>query len=503
MIVIICFVGTIAATLLVTAWAGRRSNHRADYYAAGSRITGGQNGLAIAGDFMSATTVLGLGGLYFTSGWDTAIYYLAPLAGLCLMLLLIAGPLRRLGRFTLGDVMTSRLADERLRVFSGVSTLAISLIYLVAQMVGAGALISLLFGLSFELAVISVGVLMAIYVAVGGMLAATWVQIIKAVLLMVGVGLLGGLCLVQAGGLEALYARAAAAGEGAAALFQPGGFKATPFSNLSLGLGMVFGMMGLPHLLIRFFTVPDETQARRSVMVATFVIGAVFAVLFLIADPGALAFVKGDPAYLGLDGKLQGGGNMVTVHLASAVGGGLVKGMIAAVAFSTILAVVAGLTIAAASAASHDLYRTLHKGPSTERAELWMFRSAAIGMAVVGIALAILFQHENIAFLSSLAFAVAASTNCPLLMLILYWPRLTTRGALAGGTTGLISSVALIVASPAVWVKTLGHAAPLFPADYPTLVTAPLAFGVCILVSLLDSKAQAPSGSGRLSAEKI
>lgn len=485
MIAIVCFLVTVVATLLITAWAGGRSRHRADFYAAGSQITGTQNGLAIAGDFMSATTVLGLGGLFFVSGWDTAIYYLAPLAGLCLTLLLVAGPLRRLGTFTLGDVMTSRLQDERLRVFSGLSTIAISLIYLVAQMVGAGTLISLLFGLTFEMAVVVVGVLMAIYIAVGGMLAATWVQIVKACLLIVTVAVLSVLCLVHAGGLAGLYERASASSATATALFQPGGFKASLFSNVSLGLGMVFGMVGLPHLLIRFFTVPDERQARRSVAVATFVIGGVFSVLFLIVGPAALAFVKGNPQFLGPDGLLRGGGNMVTVHLASALGGGLLQGIIAAVAFATILAVVAGLTIASASAASHDLYRTVRRKTSSEPEELWVFRIAAIILAAVAIAIAIVFQKENVAFLSSLAFAVAASTNFPLLMLVLYWRRLTTAGAICGGVVGLLSSIALIIASPAVWVKILHYETPLFPVDYPTLVTAPLAFIVCIVVSLI------------------
>jgi cation/acetate symporter len=491
MIAIACFIATVIATLLITAWAGRRTRQRADFYAAGSRITGTQNGLAIAGDFMSATTVLGLGGLYFTSGWDTAIYYLAPLAGLCLMLLLMAGPLRRLGRFTLGDVMTSTLKDERLRVFAGLSTIAVSLMYLVAQMVGAGTLIGLLFGIDFEIAVSIVGLLMAIYIAVGGMLAATWVQIVKAVMLMVGVAILGTLCVVQAGGIGELYARAAASGDDTARLFQPGGFKADLFSNVSLGLGMVFGMLGLPHLLIRFFTVPDEKQARRSVAVATFVIGGVFAVLFLIAGPGGLVFVKGNPDFLTAEGALRGGGNMVTVHLASALGGDLLQGVIAAVAFSTILAVVAGLTIAAASAASYDLYRIVRRKESSEREELWVFRIAAVALAAIGISIAILFQKENIAFLNSLAFAVAASANFPILMLVLYWKRLTVAGALAGGITGMVTSLALIIASPAVWVRTLGHETPLFPADYPTLVTAPLAFVICIVVSLMTARSAA------------
>lgn len=484
MTAIACFVVTILITLGITAWAGRRSHAKADYYAAGSRITGAQNGLAIAGDFMSATTVLGITGLYFGGGWDTAIYYVTPVAGLCLMLLLIAGPLRGLGRFTLGDVVTSRLQDERLRIFSGVSTIAISLIYLVAQMVGAGALISLLFGLPFTVAVLIVGALMALYVAVGGMLAATWVQIVKAVLLMAGVLLLALMALVQGGGMAGLTERAAQLSEQGVAVFQPGGFDNGLFSSISLGVGMVFGFLGLPHLLIRFFTVPDAAQARKSVAVAASLIGVVNAALFLVVGPAAIAFVKGAPAFLGSDGAPRGGGNMVVLHLATALGGELFFGVMAAVAFATILAVVSGLTIASASAASHDLFRTLRRGRSSERQELWVFRLGALGVALVAVALAVAFQHENVAFLSALAFSVAASANFPVLILVLYWPRLTTAGALAGGVTGLVSSVALIVAGPAVWVKLLGHAAPLFPADYPTLATAPLAFAICILVSL-------------------
>ena len=497
MIAIACFVAMVLVTLAVTAWAGRRSRDRADVYAAGSRITGLQNGMAIAGDFMSATTFLGIGGLYFASGWDTLIYYLAAPAGLCLMLLLIAGPMRRLGRYTLGDVMTSRLKDERLWVFSGVSTIVVSLMYLLAQMVGAGTLISLLFGLSFEAAVAIVGVLMAVYIAVGGMLAATWVQIIKAVLLTTGALVLGLFCLVEAGGLVPLYARAAHLSESGANLFQPGGLKAGLFSDVSLGLGMMFGIVAMPHLLIRFFTVPDQRQARRSVAVAITIVTLVFMVLFLVASPAGVAFVKGQPVFLGHDGKLLGGANMVIVHLARAVGGQWLEGLIAAVAFSTILAVVAGLTIASASAASHDLYRTARGGRTSEREELWVFRIAAVALAAVGILLAILFQKENVAFLNSLAFAVAASANFPVLMLVLYWPRLTTPGALAGGIVGLVSSVTLIVGSPAVWVKTLGHAAPFFPADYPTLATAPLAFIVCIAVSLMTADARAGAASAQ------
>lgn len=480
---ILLFVATILATLGITAWASRRGGGRAQVYAADGALTGRQNGLAIAGDFMSATTVLGITGLYLGAGWDTAIYYLAPIAGLALMLLLVAGPLRRLGRFTLGDVMTSRLDDPRLRLFSGVGTIVISLFYLLAQLVGAGTLIAPLFGLSFPAAVLIVGVLMAIYIAFGGMLAASWVQIVKAVLLMASVVGLAVLCLVEAGGLAPLYQAAEQAAPKGAAIWQPGGFGLDMFSAVSLGFGMVVGLVGMPHLLIRFFTVPDAAAARQSVAVAATLVGAINALLFLVIGPAAVAFILSSPDLLTADGKLLGGSNMATLHLATLIGGAPLHGLISAVAFATILAVVSGLTIASASAASHDIYRTWRRGPVSERAELMVFRGSAVGLAALAILLAILFQHENIAFLTSLAFAVAASANFPLLMLVLYWPPLTAAGALWGGITGLAGSVLLILLGPAVWVKLLGNPEPLFPSDYPALVVAPLALLVAVIVS--------------------
>ncbi|HEX4096119.1 MAG TPA: cation acetate symporter, partial [Caulobacteraceae bacterium] len=265
---VICFLVTVALTLAITAWASRKSSSRAAMYAAEGKVTGGQNGLAIAGDFMSATTVLGVVGLFFTGGVDTMIYFITPPAAMCLILLWTAGPLRRLGRFTLGDVLVARLNEPKMRVFSGVSTIVISLIYLIAQLVGAGALVSVLFGLTFNLSVIIVGALMAVYIVFGGMLAATWVQIIKACLLMVGVVLICALCIAHAGGVEALFAKASAMHPAATGLYHFGGMKLDPFSAISLTVGLTMGVLGLPHLLIRFFTVPNETEARRSMVTA-------------------------------------------------------------------------------------------------------------------------------------------------------------------------------------------------------------------------------------------
>ena len=482
---VLCFLATIALTLVITAWAARRGQDKHSMYAASSGITGGQNGLAIGGDFMSATTVLGVVGLYFGGGVDTMIYFITPLAAMCMILLWTAGPLRRLGRFTLGDVVAVRLNSPNMRVFSGVSTIVISLIYLIAQLVGAGALISVLFALSFEHAVMIVGALMAIYIVFGGMLAATWVQIIKAVLLICGVVLISVMSVAHAGGIGALYDRAASVHRLGEALFHFGGMKLDVFSAVSLAVGLTLGVMGLPHLLIRFFTVPDEAAARRSLVVACFIIGVVFILTFGVISPAGVAFVTGNPAYVTPAGAVIGGGNMVVIHLAEAVGGPLLLGAFSAVAFATILAVVSGLTIAIASAASNDVLHPAKSAPDrSDTTELWLFRMAAVAAALAAVALAIVFQKENVAYLVALAMTVAASTNFPVVILSLYWRKLTPAGALLGGLVGLVASVGLIILSPGVWVKVLGHAAPLFPSDYPALVSAPLAFLVCWLASL-------------------
>lgn len=493
-IAVICFLVTVVLTLAITAWAARRSNDRASMYAASARITGGQNGLAIAGDFMSATTVLGVVGLYFTGGVDTMIYFITPLAAMCLILLWTAGPLRRLGRFTLGDVLVARLQDPKMRVLSGVSTIVISLIYLIAQLVGAGALISVLFDLSFQHAVIIVGALMAIYIVFGGMLAATWVQIIKAVLLTCGVGVICLMSVGHAGGLPAVFAKAAAIHPLGQGLYHFGGMKLDLFSAVSLAFGLTLGVMGLPHLLIRFFTVPHEAAARASLVTASTIIGLVFILTFAIIGPASVAFVTHNPDYVTAAGAVKGGPNMVVIHLAHAVGGEVLMGAFSAVAFATILAVVAGLTIAIASATSHDVFHPGHSDAQRhEASELWLFRLAAVLAAAAAVSLAIVFQKENVAYLVALAMTVAASANFPVIILALYWRRFTPAGALMGGLVGLISSVGLIVLSPGVWVRVLHHAQPIFPADYPALVSSPLAFLVCWLGSLATQPAAQPA----------
>lgn len=486
------FLLTVLLTIAITFWAARRNSGRASFYAAEGKISAPQNGLAIAGDFLSAGTVLGIVGLFFGVGMDAAPYLITPLAGLFLMLALIVGPLRRLGRYTLGDVVTHRLQEPRMRVVVGLCTIVISLINLVAQLVGAGALISIVFGLPFNLAVVIVASLMTGYVAFGGMLAATWVQIIKAVILVAMIGVLAVLCIVRAGGYAPLFDMAEISAR-SRDMLAFGGLQLGLFGAASLALTQVAGMMGMPHLLIRFFTVPDETAARQSLVIGTTIIGVAMGTVLLVLGPAAIAFVGADASLRDASGGIVGGSNMITMHLSRIIGGDLLFGLLSAVAFCTILAVVAGLTISISSATSHDLVLGLYRGPTlSERREVAIFRLAAVVTSAIAMLLAILFQNENITFLIVMGQTVAASTTFPLLILAIYWPGLTARGAIAAGLFGLITSLAGIVGSPAFWVKALGNAQPLIPTDYPALVTVPATFLVAWLVSTARS---APASS--------
>lgn len=485
------FLATVAITIGITFWAARRNSGRASFYAAEGKISAPQNGLAIAGDFLSAGTVLGIVGLFFAVGMDAAPYLITPLAGLFLMLTLIVGPLRRLGRFTLGDVITHRLESPRIRIVIGLCTIVISLINLVAQLVGAGALISIVFGIPFNFAVVIVATLMTIYVAFGGMLAATWVQIIKAVILIAMIAALAALCIGRAGGYAPLFDLAEISAR-SRDMLAFGGLQLGIFGAISLALTQVTGMMGMPHLLIRFFTVPDERAARQSLVIGTTIIGIAMATVLLVIGPAAIAFVGGEASLRDPAGGIIGGTNMITMHLARLLGGDMLFGLMSAVAFSTILAVVAGLTIAISSATSHDLMLGFRKGRSlAEGSEVAIFRLAALVTSAIGIALAILFQKENITFLIVMGQTVAASTTFPLLILAIYWRGLTTAGTIAAGLFGLVSSVLGIVASPAFWMKALGNPEPLIPTDYPALVTVPATFLVAWLVSAFDPAREA------------
>lgn len=477
------FLAVIALTLAITWRAARRTHTAREFYAAGEGISGLQNGFAIAGDFMSAATFLGLTGLIFVGGFDTVIYFVAPLAGLAVMLALFAGPLRELGRFTLADVLATRLDERPVRAFAAASTLGVSLFYLIAQVVGAGALIELLFGISYMASVMIVGALMVIYVAFGGMLATTWVQISKAALLSVGITALALLVLAANDfSLAALYERAAAMHRLGEAAFAPGGLVPDPLSAVSLAAGLVFGMAGLPHLLIRFFTVPDARQARRSVAVAMIVVAWVFVAIFFVVGQGAAAHVADD-------GSLAGGANMVAIHLSRELGGPLFEALMAAVAFATILAVVAGLTIASAGTVAHDLYaRVLRRGRASEREEVLVSRLSAIAVGAAAILLGLVFEGQNIAYMVTLAFNIAASSSFPVLLLALYWPGLTTRGAVGGGSIGLVAALAMVILGPAVQVDVLGREEAMIGIRHTALISMAIAFAAIWLLSATDRR---------------
>ena len=485
----------VLGTLAITWWAARQTQSTSDFYTAGGGISGFQNGLAIAGDYMSAATLLGLSSLVFAKGYDGFIYTVAFFVGWPIITFLMAERLRNLGRFTFADIVSYRLDQTRIRTFAAFGSLTVVCCYLVVQMVGAGQLIKLLFGLDYRTAVMVVGALMLVYVIFGGMIATTWVQIIKAVLLLVGGSTLALLAMAEFGfSFETLAARAVEAHATGWNIMGPGAMLADPINAASLSLGLVFGIAGLPHILMRFFTVPNAKEARKSVFYATGFIGFFFLVVMILGY-AAIVIVGTDPQFFvggDLKAGLIGGGNMVAMHLAKAVGGNLFLGFLSAVAFATILAVVSGLALAGASAISHDLYATvLKKGTASEQQEMRVTRFATVGLGLVAICLGLLFENQTIAFLVGLTFGIAASTNFPVLIMAMYWKGLTTRGALAGGFAGLVSALVLVILSPAVWVAVLGTAQALSPYDHPALFSMPLAFLVTVVVSLLDHSARA------------
>jgi cation/acetate symporter len=484
---IVLFLLFVLGTLGITYWSARRTKSRADFYTAGGNITGFQNGMAIAGDYMSAASFLGISALVFTSGYDGLIYSIGFLVGWPIITFLMAERLRNLGRFTFADVASYRLQQRPVRMLAAAGTLTVVAFYLIAQMVGAGQLIKLLFGLDYAYAVIIVGVLMIMYVTFGGMLATTWVQIIKACLLLAGATLIAILVMATFGfSFEALFDRAVEVHASGTAIMAPGELVKDPISAISLGLALMFGTAGLPHILMRFFTVADAKEARKSVFWATTFIGYFYILTFIIGF-GAIVLVGTNPQYLDAAGGLIGGNNMAAVHLSHAVGGDLMLGFISAVAFATILAVVAGLTLAGASAVSHDLYaNVIRKGQADDRTELRVSRVATLALGVVAIILGIAFEQQNIAFMVGLAFAIAASANFPVLILSMYWKKLTTRGAVVGGVVGLATAVILTVLSKAIWVDVLGFAEPVFPYSAPALFSMAAAFLTTWAVSMAD-----------------
>ncbi|WP_321855850.1 cation acetate symporter [Paraburkholderia tropica] len=486
------FLVFVASTLVITKWAARRNNSVSDHYAAGGKITALQNGWAIAGDYMSAASLLGISALVFTSGYDGLIYSIGFLASWPIILFLIAEPLRNLGKYTLADVVSWRLAQRPIRAFAASSSIVIVLLYLVSQMVGAGKLIELLFGLHYSVAVVMVGVLMVVYVFFGGMLATTWIQIIKAVLLLAGAAFMAIMVLSRFGfSLNALFAQAVAVHPAHDAIMRPGGLVSDPVSAISLGLALIFGTAGLPHILMRFFTVRDVKAARKSILYATGIVGIGYALIIAIGF-GTIALVATDPRYHTPSGAVTGGVNMVAIHLAHAVGGNVFLGFICAVAFSTILAVVAGLTLAGSSAISHDLYaNVLRRGKASERDEMRVSRATTSVLGIFAILLGLAFEKQNIAFIVSLTFSIAASSNFPVLLLSIYWRGMTTRGAVAGGTIGLAVAVVLTILSPTVWVQVLGHVHAAYPYEYPALFSMICAFAGIWFFSVTDRSARA------------
>ncbi|HID8415437.1 TPA: cation/acetate symporter ActP [Serratia marcescens] len=484
---IVMFILFVGAILYITYWASKRTRSRQDYYTAGGRITGLQNGLAIAGDFMSAASFLGISALVYTSGYDGLIYSIGFLIGWPIILFLIAERLRNLGRYTFADVASYRLQQKPIRTLSACGSLVVVALYLIAQMVGAGKLIQLLFGLNYHVAVILVGILMVLYVLFGGMLATTWVQIIKAVLLLAGASFMALMVMKSVNfDFNTLFAEAVKVHPKGIAIMSPGGLVSDPISALSLGLALMFGTAGLPHILMRFFTVSDAKEARKSVFYATGFIGYFYILTFIIGF-GAILLVSANPAFKDATGALLGGTNMAAVHLANAVGGNFFLGFISAVAFATILAVVAGLTLAGASAVSHDLYASVMKnGKATERDELKVSKITVVVLGLVAIALGILFEKQNIAFMVGLAFSIAASCNFPIIILSMYWSRLTTRGAMIGGWLGLLTAVILMILGPTIWVQILGHEKPIYPYEYPALFSMIVAFVGTWLFSITD-----------------
>jgi len=486
------FLAFVAISLGITWWAAGRTKSTKDFYAAGGNISGFQNGLAICGDWCSSAALMGVAALIYTTGFDGLIYSVVPFGAWPLMMFLMADRLRNLGKYTVGDIVSFRLARVPVRALVATTGLAFVVGYLIVQLVGAGTLISNLFGLEYATAEIIIGVLIVIYVAFGGMIATTYVQLVKAVLLLSGASIICILVLHRFGfSFEALYSAAVVTHPAQQAVMQPGGLLPDPVNAISCGIMLVLGGAAMPHVLMRFFTVPNAKEARRSVFWATTFIGYFYLLTFVLGY-GAIAFVMKDPAYLDDQGLIRGGANMAAIHLSAAMGGDLLLGFISAVAFATIVAVVAGLTIAGSSAISHDLYANiLRHGRASDSEVVLVSRIAALGLGALGVVLGIAFKDQNIAYLIVLPFTISSAVFFPLLLLSMYWRRLTTTGAVAGGWVGLGVGIALLVFGPTIWQDILGNAEPLFPYKYPALFSVSAAFITMIVVSLLDKSARA------------
>ena len=491
---VVFFLVIVALTLAVTWWAARRTRSTKEFYAAGRSVSGLQNGLALAGDYMSAASFLGIAGLVALRGYDGMIYATGWLVGWPALMFLIAEPVRNLGKYTFADVVAFRLKQVPVRIASAFGGILTVLFYTIAQMVGAGNLIALMFGLPYDWAVIGVGLVMLAYVLFGGMIATTWVQIIKAVLLHLGVTLLTGLVLARFDFSPGTLYAAVAERYGQAAL-EPGGLVTDPIEAVSLGLALMFGLLGLPHILMRFYTVPDARAARASVLYATGFIGYFYLIIPIVGF-GASALVG-----RAIIERVDAGGNMAAPLVAELLGGTALLGFIAAVAFATILAVVAGLTLAGASALSHDIFvHVIRRGHAADHEQVRVARVATVIFGILAVLLGIAFKGQNVAFMVGLAFAIACSANFPALLLSITWRRFNTAGAVAGIVTGAVLSVVLILLSPTVWVELLGYDTAIVPLRNPAIISMPAAFVVGIAASLLSRE---PEAELRFDDEKL
>ncbi len=488
---IMTFVSFVLITLGISYWASKHTKSSSQFYTAGGQISAGQNGTAIAGDFMSAASFLGISGLIYSAGFDGLILAVGALSGWPIMLFLMSERVRNLGKFTFTDVVSYRLKKKPIRMTATLGSISVTILYLVAQLVGAGKLIVLLFGLDYEWAVGIIGVLVIIYVTVGGMLATTWVQIVKATLLLMGVTFMCMLLMMQLNfDFNALFAKAAEVHKKGDLILQPGSLFSDPIQAITISVSMMCGLLGLPHVLMRLFTVEDMETAKKSVFYASGLMGYFYLLTILIGF-SSIIFVSTNPDFF-VDGKLIGGTNMVAIHLSQVLGGDLLMGFMSAVAFATILAVVAGLIVAGSAAVSHDIYAELIcHGKPDQKKEFMLSRISAVVLCSIGVLLAILFQNQNVAFIAVMPLVIAGSVNFPILILAMYWRNLTTKGAVIGGLVGFVSSVALIVMGPKVWVSVIGADAPLFPYDYPGLFTISAAFITMIVVSLFDRSERA------------
>jgi cation/acetate symporter len=475
-------------TLSITLWAMRRTRTKEEFFVAGRSVTAGQNGLALAGDFMGAATLLGVVGLVSLRGFDGLIYAVGGLVGWPILVMLIAEPMRRIGRFTLADVVSARLEQRPIRLAIAVTTLLLVSCYLIAQLIGAGGLIRIIFGLDVNTAIVTVGVIMAVYVLFGGMIATTWVQIIKAALLLIAGACLTVLVLTRYGFNPLGVFREASARYGDTIL-APGGMINSPWEALSLGMGLMFGLIGLPHVAMRFFTVPDARAARNSVFYATVWIGLFLLATFVLgygtlAIVGREAVVKADPS-----------GNMATLILASEIGGSVMLGFVGAVTFATILALVAGLTLSASTSVAHDLWNgVICRGSASERGQIAVGRATVVVLCTVAVGLAIILRQQNVIFLTGLTFAIAASANFPALFLSLFWRGLTTAGAATSILFGAVATLVLIYGSPSIQVDVLKSPQDVwFPLRNPGLVSIPASFVLAIIVSSFQGAWQTSS----------